>query len=247
MDQNPLVPKLEILIGLVLLVVLIWFLVSVGEQPQRLIVTVTLDNATTAEQIDMLLELLDKNGATATFFTPSGWAEENPETLAKMATHELACTTDRRLALAETETVNEEVAACDDILENLTGRKVEGFKAKRNEISLDVYNAMDGRYLYSSSTYGRFGWFWEPAPPGIIEVPVTTVLLLPLDDRLGTQTLPLGDFFFYMARKARQETVVISLSADLAAGRALDVEYLLASYREKGVLITSIGDWTGSS
>lgn len=246
MADNPLVPKLRLLLILVLVAALVILIRANTIPVERMVLTIDVPNTTDPAAVDNLLDLLAQKDASATFFVTGNWAFAHPETTLRIAEEgDIGCytMTGARLALLDEERVKDEVVRCDETLENLTGRNVEGFRAPGNEISDKVYAAMDGRFLYDSSTYQRYSWFWERPPSDLIEVQTSSVLFLPLHDRLGLVTLPLGDFFFYLARKARQSTVIIRLSADLTDEYRLDVAYLIDYYREWGVPVTSIAEW----
>jgi hypothetical protein len=63
-----------------------------------------------------------------------------------------------------------------------------------------------------------------------------------MSDGIGIRTLRLGDLYYYLAKKARQQTVVLSFTPALLTDHMLDFEYLIAHYKEAGIAVKNIDE-----
>ena len=147
---------------------------------------------------DRLLELLDRHGATGTFFT-LGWVAQRQRGLIERiaaAGHELASHTwwHRRVNAGTAQEFREEVARSRDILEGITGLKVDGFRAPSFSITPGTDWAFDvlleEGYTYDSSLFPirrpGYGYPASPVSPHAITRPAGRLLEFPL----ATLSLP---------------------------------------------------------
>ena len=155
--------------------------VSWDEQPSRV-----------ARNVDQLLELLARHGAVGTFFTLGWVAERQPGLIRRIAAagHEVAShgwwhTQVTRLTPAE---FREEVRSSRALLEDLSGQRVQGFRAPSfsivpgHEWAFDVL--LEEGYRYDSSLFPirrpDYGWPGAPADPHLIRRPAGTLLEIPM-------------------------------------------------------------------
>lgn len=154
-------------------------------------------------QIDRLLELLARHDARATFFTVGWVAERHPGMIRAIAAagHELASHTwDHRKITDQTpDAFRESIRRTKQLLEDLAGRPVIGFRApsysivRGTEWSLDLLLEEGHRYDSSLFPVRRRGYgyvgglrdpYWMDRPAGrIAEIPPATL-------RAGPMTLP---------------------------------------------------------
>lgn len=154
--------------------------------------------------VDVILELFAKHSVLATFFTLGWVAERCPGVIKKIAAagHEMASHGyDHTRADNQTENAfREDIRKTKNILEDLSGQQVQGYRAAtfsighKNLWAFDVLE--DEGYVYSSSInpiphdlYGmpdapRFSF--KPSPDkNLIEIPVSTT-------KLGSRNFPCG-------------------------------------------------------
>jgi peptidoglycan/xylan/chitin deacetylase (PgdA/CDA1 family) len=146
------------------------------------------------EGVEFLLDLLDRHGATATFFTVSEVAETDPDLVARVAEagHEVASHTRTHRLLTELSTgeTHEELSASKRRLEKVTGSEVSGFRAPAFDFESGHFERLaEVGYEYDSSVAPcrRIpGWYGgdhdalapfravgtNDTPVGIEEVPV---------------------------------------------------------------------------
>jgi polysaccharide deacetylase family protein (PEP-CTERM system associated) len=144
--------------------------------------------------VDRILALLAENDAKATFFTLGWIAERYPALVRSIATagHEVASHGyghERASDLSEA-AFSADIGRAKDILEDLTGREVLGYRAPSFSIGTANLWAFDclarAGYRYSSSVYpihhDHYGMpnaprFMYRAVDGLIEIPITTLRL----------------------------------------------------------------------
>lgn len=140
-----------------------------------------------ARGLERVLDLLDGLRVPATFFTTASFAGANPELAKRIATgHELASH-----GLTHGAFHPEDLAGSREILEELTGASVVGFRRARFAVTDERQIAAAG-YLYSSSVNptlvpGRYNNLRSPRRPfrgesGLVQIPlsVTPRLRVPL-------------------------------------------------------------------
>ncbi|AGN00928.1 polysaccharide deacetylase [Salinarchaeum sp. Harcht-Bsk1] len=118
------------------------------------------------EVLDDLLALLDRHGATCTFFTVASIAEDHSDLIAEIADrgHEIASHTrsHRHLPDLAPDERREEITESRSILEHAAGTDVSGFRApsfQRTDDSLELL--ADAGYEYDSSVVAArsIGWY----------------------------------------------------------------------------------------
>jgi polysaccharide deacetylase family protein (PEP-CTERM system associated) len=144
---------------------------------------------------DLLLDLLDEAGCKATFFTLGWVAEQHPEVVRRVADrgHEVACHSLRHRLVYEMspEEFREDTRAAKDLLENLSGTPVHGYRAPSFSIVDNSFWALEVLaelgFTYDSSIFpvkhADYGIpqasrapFRVATPAGpIIEFPMTTL------------------------------------------------------------------------
>lgn len=143
--------------------------------------------------IECILELLDRHGAKATFFTLGWIAERYPQMVRRMvaAGHELASHGygHERASDQSEEAFFADVQLAKILLEDIGGQEVKGYRAPSFSIgegNLWAFDALKrAGYRYSSSIYPiRHDHYGMPDAPrfahtdhGLLEVPVTTMRL----------------------------------------------------------------------
>lgn len=145
--------------------------------------------------VQRLLELFDRSGAKATFFTLGWIAERYPQLVRAIVAggHELASHGYGHLRASDQSRAQflEDIRSAKALLEDLGGRPVLGYRAPSFSISADNLWAFDALqeagYLYSSSVYpiahDHYGMpdsprFAYQVRPGLTEIPITTTRLL---------------------------------------------------------------------
>jgi polysaccharide deacetylase family protein (PEP-CTERM system associated) len=158
------------------------------------------------QNVDVVLDLLERRGVKATFFTVGVVGEAHPGMVRRIhaAGHEVACHSHRHELVFRQRRYEfqEDVRRAKGTLEDLTGERVIGFRApnysirKGQEWAFDVL-AEEG-FLYDSSTYPiRHDRYGDPTAPrfpyhirrnghgSLTEFPIGTL-------RLAGVNLPLG-------------------------------------------------------
>jgi polysaccharide deacetylase family protein (PEP-CTERM system associated) len=141
-----------------------------------------------------ILDLFSKHNVKATFFVLGWVAERYPEIVKKIVAqgHELASHGygHQRATLQSPQEFRDDIVKAKDILEDISGEVIKGYRAPSYSISKKNLWAQDelfkAGYLYSSSVYPvRHDLYGIPDAPrfayqcegGLLEIPVTTVPL----------------------------------------------------------------------
>ena len=114
------------------------------EKPQ---VAISFDAAWGADDTDTLLEILDKNDVKTTFFMCGYWVEKYPDEVKKIAEagHDLGnhSATHPHMSQLSKEQIKTELANAGNAVEELTGVKMDLFRAPFGEYTNDVITAAE--------------------------------------------------------------------------------------------------------
>ncbi|MBR9702669.1 polysaccharide deacetylase family protein, partial [Candidatus Woesearchaeota archaeon] len=129
------------LIVIALVVVGIALLVSIATDVETVLLTINVNGETSPEQVNKILDIIDEQDVSATFFIPAAWAENNPELTETIAAiHEVACFTysEARLAPLGNDSLEKEIVGCKEKLEEITNKTIIGFRAPARDLSGDA-------------------------------------------------------------------------------------------------------------
>ena len=144
------------------------------------------------ESVDRLLDLLARHSATGTFFTVGWLAERKPGLVRRIAAqgHEIACHSwwHRRVTTLTPEEFRRDVRRCRELLQEVAGRPVSGFRAPSFSIVPGLEWAFDvlieEGYRYDSSVFPirrpGYGYPGAPTVPYEIRRPAGVLLELPM-------------------------------------------------------------------
>lgn len=125
--------------------------------------SLTFDSAWGTEDLDEILDILEKHDAKATFFVTGEWAQKNPEAIIKIFSkgHELGNHGMHHLhmpALTK-EQITSEIQECDTILFNLTNKKPSLFRAPYSDWNdLVVQTARQLNYHSINQSVDSLDW-----------------------------------------------------------------------------------------
>jgi polysaccharide deacetylase family protein (PEP-CTERM system associated) len=161
--------------------------------------------------LGVLLELLEQSGTRATFFILGWQAERTPDVVRELARrgHEIASHgwSHRFVYQQPPADFRRELRHSRDLLEQLSGRRVTGFRAPYFSITAQALWALDvlaeEGFLYDSSIFPTFNyrygipgagrdpeWIRTPSGARLFEVPISTVRV-PARQTVGVN-VPLG-------------------------------------------------------
>jgi len=149
-----------------------------------------------SQNVEVLLDLLAEHDAVATFFVLGWVADRHPHVVRRIAEagHEIASHGwwHYRVTALEPEEFREEIRSSKNLLEDISGQVVSGYRAPSFSITPDSQFAFDvlleEGYLYDSSIFPirRSNYGWPGAPPiphvhpcasgSILEFPLATSL-----------------------------------------------------------------------
>ncbi|NLC69488.1 MAG: polysaccharide deacetylase family protein [Clostridiaceae bacterium] len=104
--------------------------------------SITFDCAWGADDIPRILEILENENVKATFFIVGQWAEKNPQYVKMIADkgHDIAnhSYSHLRMGVLDTDRIEKEILLCSQKLEELTGKKVDLFRAPYGDYNNNV-------------------------------------------------------------------------------------------------------------
>ncbi len=104
--------------------------------------SISFDCAGGADDIPQILEALETEDVKATFFIVGQWAEKNPQYVKMIADkgHDIAnhSYSHLRMGLLDTDRIEKEILLCSQKLEEITGNKVDLFRAPYGDYNNNV-------------------------------------------------------------------------------------------------------------
>ena len=204
-------------------IVLVIVLLRAQASVDTVMITINVGPNTTQADLEPVLRVLDYTNASVTFFVPGNMNLTIPEM------HERSCYTNNYVRLAPLEDPQAEIVGCEGV----------GFRAPHMDVGNSSYQYIAQEFAYDSSVYHRYTWFWEN-PEDLVQVPITTVLVFPLDSEFMMPFM--GDWFFTLAQRAHSDEIVIALYLDDLEEHLLEFEFLIRHYQQEAEL-TTIGNW----
>lgn len=130
------------------------------KQPQ---IALTFDSAWGTEDLDEILQILDKHDAPATFFVTGQWAEEHPEAVLAIfrAGHKLGNhgMNHKHMPQLSKEEIIKEINDCDQAVYQLTGEKMNLFRAPYSDWNdLVVDTAKELNYWSINQSVDSLDW-----------------------------------------------------------------------------------------
>jgi peptidoglycan/xylan/chitin deacetylase (PgdA/CDA1 family) len=161
------------------------------------------------KNVTELLKVLDSEGITATFFVTGEYAEQYPAILRKMVKHEIACHgySHKKFTKMNSSEKKEEIEKCKSAIKKATGKEVAGFRAPYTRIDHETMMLLDEEgFLYDASVIEGLGMFYPNVMQHKIgEIPVSSVLGIPLEDVIWTYYLGLPGTYFYLLKNKDTE------------------------------------------
>lgn len=163
-------------------------------------VAISFDAAWGNEDTATLIDILDKYNVKTTFFVVGGWADKYPESVKQLsdAGHEIMNHSDTHPHMTQLseEKIREEVAACDDKIEKITGKKPILFRAP--------YGDYDNKVVGTLRDTGHYTIQWDV-------------------DSLDWKNLPSEEIAERVLKKVKSGSIVLFHNAAVNTPEALPV------------------------
>jgi peptidoglycan/xylan/chitin deacetylase (PgdA/CDA1 family) len=195
------------LIVLLILLGMVWG----HEPPEERIVLLSFDVEPIDGDGDVLevLSILERQNVTATFFVTGEYAAGYQQVVRRMDNHEVAChsMTHPVMTGLNHSQKEDELLRCRRILESLTGKKVKGYRSPYHRIDAETYDILESEgFVYDATIIRGIGFaFPSVGHRDIGEIPVSSVLGLPIEDVVWTHYLKMPSAFFYILRNKESE------------------------------------------
>lgn len=116
-------------------------------------ISLTFDSAWGAEDIDSILNTLKNENVKATFFVLGEWAEKYPDVIKRMSSegHDIANHSDTHphIASLSYEEIKKEIISANEIIERISGKKNDLFRAPYGEYNDNVIMAAEELGMYT--------------------------------------------------------------------------------------------------
>ena len=186
-------------------------LVLTYEEPEQRIVLLSFD----VEPVDGVssvmdvLEIVYRNNVSATFFVTGEYAEQHPEVVELMTGREVASHGYSHKAFTRIDRNEKitELRRTRELLEEIIGKEVIGFRAPYNKIDKETLVVLEEEgFAYDASIIRGWGMFYPNVNDMIIgEIPVSSVIGLPLEDVVFLYYLRMPTLYFYILKNKKSE------------------------------------------
>jgi len=196
--------------------VLSMFLFSL-EQQEVVLLSFDVEPVDERDSVESILDILHEFEIPATFFVTGEYAEQYPNTTRRIVLegHEIGChsyshTNFRSMNRTQK---TKELQLCIDIIRNITGMSMIGFRAPYNRVDDETFEVLqEFGFLYDASLFSNLGWFYpDPEDVGLLEVPISTHFLIPLEDVIWLHYLHIPESLYFWILKHKYDQKVSSL------------------------------------
>ncbi len=229
--------RLKLLLWVAAVVALLLLVSLFRQQTRTVLLSFDVEPVDTPASIAFITSTLDQYGANATFFVTGQYAEQHPDIVRNLsAKYEVACHTMTHPRLPEINgtALRWELAACKELVENLTNTTVRGFRAPYNLIDERAFALLkELNYTYDASAFENYAWFYPQ--PSITEIPTSSLGPIPLEDYPLVSLLHLGDLGYFLMRQDRDAREAFDLHPHHVFAHRGAFQYLVSSYADDDV------------
>lgn len=179
-------------------------------------VSISFDCAWGTDYTDAILSELDKEGVKATFFMVEFWAEKYPEYVKKIsdAGHEIGThsSTHSYMSKLSADAITDELKSSSAAIENITGQKVELFRAP--------YGDYDDELIKTASSLGYYTVQWDV-------------------DSLDWKNLSAKELLERVVKRVQSGSIILMHNNGLHTAEALPS--ILRSLKDRGFKFVTIG------
>jgi peptidoglycan/xylan/chitin deacetylase (PgdA/CDA1 family) len=235
------------LLFITFIVVVCLFFISLAfqDKPDQRYVLLSFDVETVDGKQDVMevLDVVYRHNISATFFITGEYAAQNPEMVKLMTGREVGChgyshQSFKKMSLPERK---EEVVGCKKVLESLTGNEVIGFRAPYNKIDKETLGVLENEgFVYDASMIKGLGFIY-PSVLGFSlgEIPVSSVLGIPLEDVVWLHYLRLQGTYFYILKHKESRLESYLFHPHHIAPYKKELEELINYLKEENVIFIS--------
>ena len=189
------------------------------------------------ETVNEVLDILKEKDVKATFFIMGQYAEQFPEIVERINEegHEIACHSysHPRFTRISYDEKKEEIEKCVKVLEDITNKKIEGFRAPYHLIGKETIRILkDFNFSYDASQIQHLSFF----KPKIKEIKTSSLLLLPLSDVVNLYYLRMhSKIYFFLLKHKFDETISFNFHPHHIVKYKEGFRGMIEYYKEKKV------------
>jgi peptidoglycan/xylan/chitin deacetylase (PgdA/CDA1 family) len=225
----------------VCLTLLVFWHISLRSAPIVLL-SFDVEEPDSTQDITVILEILARHDATATFFITGktaelhhGWVE-----MITTAGHEIGCHTHShpRLTRLDFSAQDDEIHGCEEVVKS-QGVSVKGFRAPYNAVDKNTYDIIGaGQYVYDASQIENYPFYpFVPQGSDLRVIKVSALGFLPLSDAILIYA-PFPRIFFFLMRLERGD-VSLLFHPHRIAQYSEQLDKVLSSYASHGARFVS--------
>ncbi|MGE0793136.1 MAG: polysaccharide deacetylase family protein [Candidatus Woesearchaeota archaeon] len=206
--------------------------------PKVLLLSFDTEAPTTKEEMNMLLDLLNKYNYSSTFFVTLDFVNMNPELIERMINenHEIACHTKSHKDLTKLNynEVITEINECKIYIEQNFNTKIYGFRAPYRKLDVSSFYALKSlNFTYDASIFEYYSFAYTPL---IKEILTSTFLFIPLDDYICLKFIKIPkNIYFFMLNNYFNPYKSYSFHTHIIMNYKNDFESFLKSQNSKKI------------
>lgn len=193
--------KILVLVGIFFLLA---FSVFSLQTPEKALLSFDVEPVDKADSVIKIIEILEQENVSATFFITGQYAELYPETVNRIAQNpdfEVACHSYSHPNMRKLNRTDkqEEINRSIQILQNISGRTVKGFRAPFHMVDKELFSILPDYFEYDASLIRNYPYFGIAHNADIHEIRVSSSFL-PLEDVIFFYYLKAPGLFFFIAK-----------------------------------------------
>lgn len=207
-SSNPILIYILICVLFLILLLFYSFFSYLGtETPQFILLSFDVEPVDSPSSVLKLLDILDNNNITATFFITGKYIELHKKTAQAIheSGHEIACHSYSHpnfIFLTKAEK-SLEIYRCKSLIKNLTSRPPTGFRAPYHLIDGSTLSLLENfGFIYDASFIDNFP-FPSIKNKKLKQLPISSFAFLPLEDVIWLYYLNMDGVYFYLLKNKK--------------------------------------------
>lgn len=234
-------------LALILIFLILAVFLSSLKQPEYVLLSFDAELVDEEHNVNQVLDVLEKNNATATFFVVGEYAEKYPEIVENISRkNEIACHSYSHPAMTKLtfEEKEEEIKKCLNVLKNFSQKEIKGFRAPYHKIDKETYSLLEKyNFSYDSSQIENYGFLF---PKSLIkEIKISSFSIFPASDVINLYYLKMpANLFFYFFKIKKSSYVSMDFHPHHIAKQKEGLDEFIKHYKQKKAKFITYKDFS---
>lgn len=226
-----------------LIILLVLFVTNDTPDKKTVLLSFDVEPVDGEASVMTVLDVIERENISVTFFVTGEYAAAHPDVVKRMKGQEIEVHgyTHKPFTKMDSDEKISEISMTRNLLENITGQSVIGFRAPYNRIDSETLDALESEsFMYDASMISGWGIVYPPVGERKIgEIPVSSVLGLPLEDVVFFYYLRMPSVFFYILNNKKTKFESYDFHPHHIAGHIKEFDDFIKRLKKQNTIFIS--------